>query len=186
MEITPKPIDFSKKTVWHWHIRRIVIGCILAFLYIYAFTALTLIIFDPAAFEMTSNSKDKTNSAALIKLITQNPTFITAMFAYLGSMFNITRFFVLTSGSQSDMSIAWYITRPFQAVLAGIFLYYVFYAGQLIFFNMSPTEGEGSVNIYTISILAVLAGMFTEQVYESLQALSKKLIVVEKPAEGKG
>lgn len=60
-----------------------------------------------------------------------------------------------------------------------IFIYFAFRAGQLAFYSAGGEVDEKSINIYTLSILAIVTGMFTEQAYEKLASLANKLFKSE-------
>ncbi|MBI5097034.1 MAG: hypothetical protein HZB32_05260 [Nitrospirae bacterium] len=53
-----------------------------------------------------------------------------------------------------------------------VFLYYVFRAGQLVFYSGAGSVREEEVNVWTISILAILAGAFTEDAYARLSSIA--------------
>jgi hypothetical protein len=158
-------IDFRTQSVWKWRSRRIGIGLLLYFYYAYAVMFIIAFI-APTAFEFAGKIADyRTNHYLLM-----------TTFGFLGSVFDLSRAFVITQ-NRIDYPVAWYITRPLQGVLMALFLYFAFRAGQLVFFSDGGTEvKEESINVYTLSILAILAGLFAEHSYARLYMLADKII----------
>lgn len=160
-------LDFTSHSVWQWRLRRFGIGVLLFFYYTYAIMFIVAFI-DPEAFGSDVFGAIVSNKTNHYLLMTT--------FGFLGSVFDLSRTFVVTQ-NKIDYPAAWYITRPLQGVLMALFLYFAFRAGQLVFFSGGGTEvNEEAINVYTLSILAVLAGLFSEHSYARLFALAEKLI----------
>ena len=158
-------IDFTNSPPWQWRARRIGIGVLLFFYYTYAIMFIVSFI-SPEAFELSMEISGKQANHYLLM----------TTFGFLGSVFALSRTFVITQ-NKVDFPVAWYITRPLQGVLMALFIYFAFRAGQLVFFSGGGTEvDEKSINVYTLSILAVLAGLFSEHSYARLFALAEKTI----------
>jgi hypothetical protein len=158
-------IDFTKLSPWQWRSRRIGIGVLLFFYYTYAVMFVVAFI-DPGTLDLALQiAQNKSNHYLLM-----------TTFGFLGSIFDLSRTFVVTQ-NKLDYPVAWYITRPLQGVLMALFLYFAFRAGQLVFFSAGGTEvNEEAINVYTLSILAVLAGLFAEHSYLRLYMLAETLI----------
>jgi len=158
-------IDFTTSSAWRWRFRRIGIGLLLSIYYIYA-----------VMFIVSFISPESFSFANVIAAKQTNHYLLMTTFGFLGSVFALSRAFVITQ-NKVDFPVAWYITRPLQGVLMALFLYFAFRAGQLVFFSGGGTEvDEKSINVYTLSILAILAGLFAEHSYARLFALAEKLI----------
>jgi hypothetical protein len=163
-----EPIDFSDLPAYRWRIRRIVIGLLLFFYYCYALIFVFLLV-DPAFFDLPESPSEVTS-------LLENPILLMVTFGFLGSVFFITRTFVRTS-KKIDFPISWYLTRPVQGILMALFIYFAFRAGQFVFYSGGGTEVEESaINAYTLSILAIVAGMFTDQAYERLYAIALRIM----------
>lgn len=158
-------IDFNGLPAWRWALRRVGIGTLLFFYYLYA-VMFVMAFIDPKVFGFAEQiASNKTNHYLLM-----------TTFGFLGSVFDLSRVFVVTQ-NRVDYPVAWYITRPLQGVLMALFLYFAFRAGQLVFFSGGGgTVDENAINVYTLSILAVLAGLFAEHSYARLFALAERLI----------
>ena len=158
-------IDFTTTSAWKWRLRRTGIGLLLWIYYTYAVMFIIAFI-DPTLFEFVGQ----------IAGYKSNHYLLMTTFGFLGSVFDLSRTFVITQ-NKIDFPVAWYITRPLQGVLMALFIYFAFRAGQLVFFSGGGTEvKEESINVYTLSILAILAGLFAEHSYARLFALAEKLI----------
>lgn len=158
-------IDFTSAPAWHWKLRRFGIGWLLFFYYTYAIMFIVAFIAPESIGFSEQIAGKKTNHYLLM-----------TTFGFLGSIFDLSRTFVITQ-NRVDYPVVWYVTRPLQGVLMALFLYFAFRAGQLVFFSGGGTEvNEEAINVYTLSILAVLAGLFAEHSYARLFALAEKLI----------
>jgi hypothetical protein len=157
--------DFTESSHWKWISRRIGIGLLLFVYYLYALMFITSFIDPDLSLIVTQISGRKTN-----------PYLLMTTFGFLGSVFALSRTFIITQ-NKIDYPVAWYITRPLQGILMALFIYFAFRAGQLVFFSGGGTEvNEQEINVYTLSILAILAGLFSEHAYAYLFALAQKLI----------
>ncbi len=103
---------------------------------------------------------------------------ITATFGFLGGVFFLTRTFIRTTKS-GDLPVTWYMTRPLQGTLMAIFIYYAFRAGQLVFYNAEGSADPMAINVWTISAVAILAGIFVEEAYERLYRVAVGLFEVK-------
>jgi len=158
-------IDFTNISRWKWMVRRTGIGLLLFIYYSYALMFVISFI-DPELFQLAASISGKQTNHYLLM----------TTFGFLGSVFALSRTFIITQ-NKVDYSVAWYITRPLQGVLMALFIYFAFRAGQLVFFSGGGTEvNEESINVYTLSILAILAGLFSEHAYTRLFVLAEKLI----------
>ena len=159
-------IDFSKASAWIWRLRRFGIGLLLFLYYSYAVMFVVALIFPEESFGISQQIAGKQTNHYLLMIT----------FGFLGSIFDLSRTFVITQ-NRLDYPVVWYITRPLQGVLMALFLYFAFRAGQLAFFSGGGTQiDEAAINVYTLSILAVLAGLFAEHSYARLFSLAEKLI----------
>ncbi len=118
------------------------------------------------------------------------PLILMITFGFIGGVFFITRTFVRTTQrftdnnvERSDVAVVWYLTRPLQSALMAIFIYYAFRAGQLVFYSMEGAPSEDQINVFTLSLLAIIAGAFSEQAFEKLQAIASNMFKVEKPTD---
>jgi hypothetical protein len=101
-----------------------------------------------------------------------------ASFGVLGSLFYMIWAFVRTT-NRVDFPVAWYITRPILGALMAWFLYFAAFAGQLVFYSANTSDIAAkaeSINIYSLAILAIVAGVFTEHAYEVLRAFAFSLL----------
>ncbi len=58
-----------------------------------------------------------------------------------------------------------------------IFIYYAFRAGQLVFYSGGDGKvDEEAINVFTLSILAIIAGMFTDHAYERLYSIAESML----------
>jgi len=107
-------------------------------------------------------------------LVGKNPLLMIT-FGFLGSVFFVTRTF-LSAEQNRDLRGSWYVLRPLQGALMALFIYYSFRAGQLVFYSGEGTRvAESAINVYTLSVLAVFAGMFSDYAYERLRAAAIKV-----------
>ena len=173
------PIDFSGISQSRWVFRRTVIGFLLFLYYAYAF----LFSFSIASSKPPSPETPGPATTAVFEIDLTNHLVLMMTFGFLGGVFFVTRTFVRTR-RESDCSVAWYLTRPLQGVLMALFIYYAFRAGQLVFY--SGGEGkvdEQAINVFTLSILAIIAGMFTDHAYERLYSIAESMLKPkDKPA----
>lgn len=170
-------IDFSGLSRPHWFFRRFVIGSILFTYMLYAiafFFQLALPEYD--LFEFSSDGT-----------LPPIPDAITvATFGFIGGVFFGARTFIRTTQRRADaqlyrfdLPISWYLLRPMLGSLTAIFLYYTILAGQVVFFVTDGTQQTESVNIYTISLLAIIAGTFTEEAFAKLYSVAKNAFKVD-------
>lgn len=160
--------DFTSIPEWKWWLRRGAIGVLLGMYYLYAIFFVMTFIEPKDVASITSVAAHEANHHLLM-----------TTFGFLGSVFALSRTFVITQ-NRIDFSVAWYITRPLQGVLMALFLYYAFRAGQLAFFSGGGTEIDAkALNIYTLSILAVLSGLFAEHAYARLFVLAEKMLKIK-------
>ena len=200
--------DFSKIAPWRWKVRRTFIGCMLAIYYLYAFVFFFMVAFpekdflglnEPPTAEMQAQQgqaqADQSNVDPGIENKTEqktdntpaHPLLLMVTFGFIGGVFFINRTFVRTSqklagdvAERKDVSVAWYITRPLQSALIAIFIYYAFRAGQLVFYSMEGAPSEDQINVFTLSLIAIIAGAFTEQAFEKLHDIATKTFQVKK------
>ena len=161
-------IDFTKTSLWRWRVRRIGIGFLLYFYYSYAALFVVSYIFPDLDLLGTGAVKGIAGQH-------ENHYLLMTTFGFLGSIYALSRTFVITQ-NKIDYPVVWYITRPLQGILMALFLYFAFRAGQLVFFSGGGSVDENSINVYTLSLLAVLAGLFSEHAYTRLFVLAEKLI----------
>jgi hypothetical protein len=184
-ELKLQPIDFSALSPARWRFRRGCIGVLLVLYFLYAFlTSLFMFSVDfledktsttVQSVEANPQPKDQESLPGLISREHRQQLTMLATFGFLGSLFCISRIFVLTT-NRIDMPAVWYITRPFQSILMAWFFYYAFLAGQLVFYSGDPSAtGGDTINIYSLAILAIVAGVFTEQAYEALRTFAFRL-----------
>lgn len=195
-------VDFPKKSVYKWNLRRIFIGFILYIYYSYAFFFFFMIAFPDKIipnFFVTSQTNNPPNqidsqqgnqtdkppskSDGLKKF---PPLIVMVTFGFIGSVFFITRTFIRTSRKpnedediRKDMVVVWYLTRPMQSILMAAFIYYAFRAGQVVFFDTENSPKEDQMNIYSLSLLAIITGAFTEQAFDKLQEIATKIFKIE-------
>ena len=101
------------------------------------------------------------------------------LFGALGAVFMITRTFVRTV-DKIDLPVVWYLTRPFQGAIMAIFIYLAFLAGQIAFYSgKGDAVNPNEINVYTISLLAIIAGMFTDHAYTRLLRVAERLLIKE-------
>lgn len=119
-----------------------------------------------------------------------HPLLLMVTFGFIGGVFFITRTFVRTSqkivgdgAERRDVSVAWYLTRPLQSALMAIFIYYAFRAGQLVFYSMEGAPSEEQINVFTLSLIAIVAGAFSEQAFEKLHSIATGLFKVKNEEE---
>ena len=160
-------IDFTETSRWKWRLRRIFIGYLLTIYYGYAVAFFFILLEDPSS--GSGFLKDFAVSA-------KDHLLITATFGFLGSMFFITRTFIRTVNKR-DLPVVWYLARPLQGTLMAVFLYYAFRAGELVFYSGGGGVGEDTteINVWTISILAILAGAFSEEAYDRLHSIAMSI-----------
>ncbi len=165
-------LDFSEQSSTKWIIRRIFIGFWLFIYYIYAFTFFVGVAIPESKLFTFLSSTEKIP-----------PLLIMVTFGFIGGVFLITRTYVRTTQKvvngtkqRQDVPIVWYFSRPFQSALMAIFIYYAFRAGQLVFFSGEGVPGEGQINVYTLSLLAIIAGAFSEQAFEKLHSIASGIL----------
>ena len=158
-------IDFTEISQWKWRLRRIFIGYLLAIYYGYAFMFFIFLLYPT-----TSDAE----SPASFTVSSTDRLLITATFGLLGSMFFITRTFIRTV-NKKDLPVVWYLTRPIQGTLMAVFLYYAFRAGQLVFFSAGDAGQEEAIIVWSISMLAILAGAFSEEAYDQLHSIAMSI-----------
>lgn len=182
--LTPeRRIDFSNSHNLAWLGRRSFIGLLLFVYYLYAII-FAFSIADPSILA-ASGSTNKYEGASIqniFALITKKHLLLMMTFGFLGSVFSITKVFLQT-GREDDCSVAWYVTRPAQGVLMAIFIYYAFRAGQLVFYSADGNANEKDINVYTLSLLAILAGMFSDNAYERLYSIANTMIRQKKQSK---
>lgn len=136
----------------------------------------------------TVNKPDKTgkiiNQTKTVEEELVPPLLLMVTFGFIGGVFFITRTFVRTTQNQvgdggtierKDVSVSWYLTRPLQSALMAIFIYYAFRAGQLVFYSMEGAPGAEQINVYVLSLLAIIAGAFSEQAFEKLHDIASRI-----------
>lgn len=164
-------IDFSDLDNWRWIIRRVVIGFLLTLFYSYAVAFGVMVMFTPEPIVPLMPSP--------FLVVKDNHLITMATFGFLGSVFFVTRTFIVTQ-NKADYPVAWYLTRPLQGVLMAIFIYFAFRAGQFVFYSGEGQVDEKAINVYTLSILAIVTGMFTEQAYGKLCTIANNFFKSEK------
>lgn len=199
-------IDFNHAPESRWHIRRFFIGFMLFLYYSYAFMFFFMVIFPshapinidiqppPAQMQPAEPDKNRADTELTTEQIPQkkqktaHPLILMVTFGFIGGVFFITRTFVRTTQKlkkngheRFDMAVAWYLTRPLQSALMAVFIYYAFRAGQLVFYSMEGAPSEQQINVYTLSLLAIVAGAFTEQAFEKLHAIATGLFKTDNP-----
>jgi len=96
----------------------------------------------------------------------------TVVFGILGALFMATRTFVRTTNFV-DVPVAWYVTLPVQGALMAIFLFVLLRAGQITFFGADGGASDRSINSFTVSLLALIGGMFTDTAFERLRKVGR-------------
>ena len=207
-ELKLELINFSKCSPYRWWLRRTFIGFLLSVYYIYAFMFFFMAAFPNIDFlgtddipQVTISSNEnhpetKQNNKAPKKEESKpdkeavHPLLLIVTFGFIGGVFFITRTFVRTSqklagdeAERKDVSVAWYMTRPLQSALMAIFIYYAFRAGQLVFYSMEGAPSEKQINVFTLSLIAIVAGAFSEQAFEKLHEIATNLFKVKKEEE---
>jgi hypothetical protein len=180
-ELPLEMIDFTERSGWRWVPRRLGIGLLIFFYYVYAACFIMVIIGFlnylkiPHIFGMSKHA---------ISDLMQEPLMLMSTFGFLGSVFVITRTFVRTA-NKIDLPASWYVTRPLTGVLLALFIYYAFRAGQLVFYSSGGVEGqENEINVYSLSILAIITGIFAEEAYKALYALGKRVLNIKQDTTG--
>lgn len=107
----------------------------------------------------------------------QTPLIMMMVMGFLGSVFFLIRVLVRTR-RDLDMPVMWYALRPFMGMLLAVFIYFSFRAGGLVFFTSA--DGAEDLNIYTLAILAITTGIFSEQAFERLHATAVSMLAVDK------
>ncbi|MEM8868401.1 MAG: hypothetical protein AAGC73_09045 [Verrucomicrobiota bacterium] len=171
-------VDHSHAGGLRWKFRRFGIGTILSFYLMYAVAFFFQLAFpEHDLFELGDGS----DTWSIPDAIT------VATFGFIGGVFFVSRTFIRTTERWSengplrfDLPVSWYLLRPMLGSLTSIFLYYTVLAGQLVFFNNEQTQDADSINIYTLSLLAIIAGIFTEEAFEKLHSVAKTAFRVHK------
>lgn len=169
-DLESRLIDFTDTNGFMWFLRRAGITVLLMFYYMYAVSFGVLMMMPGAAPELAelaaeaAISPDGKNVAVMMT------------FGFMGGVFRITRTYSRTI-HRMDMPLSWYVTRPLQAAVMAIFIYFAFRAGQLVFYSGGQDATAEQVNTYTLSILAIVSGLFTEQAYISLKMISQRLTI---------
>jgi len=194
-----KHFDFKDSSKIYWIVRRIGIGFYIFIIYMYAIVF--AILWQTESFNISTDRQQVTYSKQ-VEPIAENKdekatvssnategsktsdlkhffptTHITIMllFGALGSVFMVTRTFVRTV-DKIDLPVVWYLTRPFQGALMSLFIYLTFLAGQIVFYSgKGEAVNPNEINVYTISLLAIVAGMFTDHAYDRLRFIADRL-----------
>jgi hypothetical protein len=202
-------INFSKNSPSRWWVRRTFIGFLLFIYYLYAFLFFFMVAFpnadllgidiqpqpqelvqlqegQPESNQNNNHSSEFGKGASKPVQKPVHPLLLMVTFGFIGGVFFITRTFVRTTQKQvgdeverKDVSVAWYLTRPLQSALMAIFIYYAFRAGQLVFYSMEGAPSEEQINVFTLSLIAIIAGAFTEQAFEKLHSIATDLFKVK-------
>lgn len=121
------------------------------------------------------------------------PLLLMVTFGFIGGVFSISQTFVRTSQKfidgkpqRNDLPVAWYLTRPLQSALMAIFIYYAFRAGQLVFYSMEGAPDEKQINVFTLSLLAIIAGAFSEQAFEKLRSIAANILTIKSNEKNNG
>lgn len=194
-----KHFDFRESSKTYWIVRRIGIGFYIFIIYMYAI--IFAILWQTESFNI-STTRQQVISTKQTEPIAENKdekttaqnnttegnktggfkhffptTHLTIMllFGALGSVFMVTRTFVRTV-DKIDLPVVWYLTRPFQGALMSLFIYLTFLAGQIVFYSgKGEAVNPNEINVYTISLLAIIAGMFTDHAYDRLHFIADRL-----------
>ena len=167
-DIDPRIIDYSSSPIWFWFLRRTGIATIIFLFYTYAIVFVMGTVFPDYFAKSISASVGNIGPEGknLVLMIT---------FGFLGGVFAVTRGYMVTV-QRSDMPLSWYVTRPLQGMLMAMFIYYAFRAGQLVFYSGDTGAGGAtSINVYTLSIIAIVTGLFTENAYKSMQNIARRI-----------
>lgn len=161
-------IDFTKTPTWKWIVRRVIIGLFLIVYYVYATVFVLGLAFPKSSVGIAIHAQAMVESHLAVMLT----------FGFLGSVFFITRIFVRTV-NKKDLPICWYIIRPLKGVLMALFIYYAFRAGQLVFYSGGGKVDPNAINVYTLSLIAIVAGVFAEEAYTVLYAVAKGIFKIK-------
>lgn len=184
-------INFSKYSPFRWRLRRIFIGFLLFIYYTYALIFFFTVAFPDNVFVSTFigtpiEGPGQETLEFESKEVTAHPLILMFTFGFLGGVFFITRTFVRTAEElvgeekeRKDVAVAWYLTRPMQSALMAIFIYYAFRAGQLVFYSGTGSVNEDELNVYTLSLIAIVAGAFSEQAFEKLHSIATGIFKVK-------
>ena len=157
-----EPIDFSDRK-FYWIFRRFLIGLLLVGYTLYAI-----------AFAIVVLAQGEKYSDFVKLPATIQHLILMATFGLAGSLYNVTRVFIRTVHKR-DFSFSWYITRPTQGILLAVFTYFAFRAGEFVFYNPATEASEiftaPDLNVYTLSVLAILTGLFSDQAYDKLHSI---------------
>ena len=161
-------IDFSDRK-FYWIFRRFLIGLLLVGYTLYAVAFAVVVL---AQGGQTQTYVDFGELPATVQHL-----ILMATFGLAGSLYNVTRVFIRTVHKR-DYSFSWYITRPTQGILLAVFTYFAFRAGEFVFYNPATEASEiftaPDLNVYTLSVLAILTGLFSEQAYDKLLSMVTK------------
>ena len=191
--------SFLNYSVARWRIRRIFIGFLLCFYYMYAGLFFFIVAFpqDSSLFfsessqvkaptQTAQQSNDLGQESPKVDLKPITPLVLMVTFGFIGGVFSITQTFVRTTEKlidgkpqRNDLPVSWYLTRPLQSALMAIFIYYAFRAGQLVFYSMEGAPDEKQINVFTLSLLAIIAGAFSEQAFEKLRSIATNILKVK-------
>ncbi|HSM97960.1 MAG TPA: hypothetical protein VLS47_03005 [Gallionella sp.] len=199
--------NFSDQSLARWRIRRNFIGLLLFVYYLYAFVFFFMVAFpgegifaidlrdsqvqiqevQPSSPQIPASPTDK-EPVTVNKAIRGSipPLLLMVTFGFIGGVFSISQTFVRTAQKfvdgkpqRIDLPVAWYLTRPLQSALMAIFIYYAFRAGQLVFYSMEGAPDEKQINVFTLSLLAIIAGAFSEQAFEKLYSVAENILKVK-------
>lgn len=157
-------IDFSQGSLTTWRLRRIFIGIFLFLYYTYG------LIFFVALFAPVK----WTEADFLFEVQETYHLWITTTFGFLGSIYFVTRTFIRTT-QMKDLPVVWYLTRPLQGILMAIFVYFAFRGGQLAFYSGTGSVDAKDINVWSVSLLALLAGAFADEAFQRLYAIATGL-----------
>ena len=94
----------------------------------------------------------------------------------LGSTIHLSR---TAFGSSHKYPVSWYVMRPFHGMVLALAMYIMVKSGQ--YAVMEPSAANEDLNPFTISLLAIVSGLFSEKAYERLQRASEAVFEPKEP-----
>lgn len=128
-------------------------------------------------------SRQDLEPGANIKGISQIQELLVIMFAAgVGSSVTNILGFLSHASVQKDFDPAytpWYIARPVLAMLLGLIFYFVIKGGLIVLTAGNTTSGVNELNLWTLSAIGALVGLFSQNAFEKLRKLFDTLFITE-------